>query len=62
MLINIGELRAGRDEGEEEPLDSLAGERQERVPEVVTAPDQQADMARIREISSLIARENQEQV
>ena len=53
----------GREGGEEEdPVDSLAGDRQGRVPEVVTDTDQQTDQARIREIVSSISLENERQV
>lgn len=63
MLINIGDLMRGREEGDEEdPVDSLAGDRQGRVPEVVTDTDQQTDEARIREIVSSISLENERQV
>ena len=52
-----------RDGGEEEdPVDSLAGDRQGRVPDVVTHTDQEPDQTRIKEIVSFISLENDKQV
>ena len=53
--------RAGAGEGTE-PVDSLAGDRQDGLPDLTEATDLQPDLDRIRQINSFVSIENDKQV